>query len=340
MTNLLTMSSASLLMLTAALEANAENIEISGSIEVDANFSSSYNNVDTSDITLSTVQLGIDGKINDHVTGHISLLHEEDATPLEVDEGTITLDIGRGWSVTAGQMYLPFGSYESNMVSDPLTLSLGETRESAVMLGYEANGFYGSVYAFNGDTSKASTPVGEDKIEHSGASIGYMVKTDTYSLNLGLDYISSLGDSDGLSASLPDANADGLPDALTSFVGGTALHAVYNRDALSVILEYISSDDFKLAELGFNGKGASPSAFNIEAGYGFDWGTAALGYQATDEALALGLPESRILVALSKEIYDDTALSFEYAVDSDYSTTVGGTGKDASSTTIQLAVSF
>ncbi len=324
----------------AASASHAADVVVSGVIEAEAGFSSDFNQVDTSDITLATVELGFDAQINDRITGHLLLLHEEDDTPLEVDEGTITLEMGNGWNLTAGQMYVPFGVYESNMVSDPLTLELGETRESALLVSYEANGFYGSAYIFNGDTSKASTPAGEDSIEHSGLSIGYVMENDGYSLDVGLDYISSLGDSDGISAGLPDVDADGLPDPLTSFVSGTTLHAIYNNDALSVIFEYVVSDDFNATELIFNTRGASVSAFNIEAGYGFDWGTAAIGYQSTDEAFALSLPESRILVTASKDIFEDTTLSFEHAMDEDYSVADGGTGNDGSTTTIQIAVGF
>ena len=68
--------------------------------------------------------------------------------------------------------------------------------------------------------------------------------------------------------------------------------------------------------------------------------TWAVGYQATDEALALGLPESKILLAMSVEVMDDTALSFEISNSEDYGTAVGGTGKDANSVTLQFSVGF
>ena len=51
--------------------------------------------------------------------------------------------------LAAGKMAVPFGNYETQMISDPLTLEIGETAEDALQLGVEAGGFYGSVYAFN-----------------------------------------------------------------------------------------------------------------------------------------------------------------------------------------------
>ena len=322
------------------LNTHAADIEISGAIEIEAGFSSDFNDTDSSDITLATVELGIDAKINDRVSGHLLLLHEDDDTePMEVDEGVISIDLTNGWSLSAGRMYVPFGSYETNLISDPLTLELGETREAAALISYEADGLYGSVYAFNGDTIEAATPASEDTIEHFGASFGYVWENGDMSLDVGIDYISSLGDSDGISGNLPDTDADELPDPLVSYVGGMAFHANYTHGALSVIFEYVSSDDFDTTELTFNGQGASLSAFNLEAGYTYDWGSAAIGYQTTDEAAAIGLPETRILLAVSKEIFSATSLSFEYAMDDDYDTP-DGTGNDGSTTTIQLAIEF
>jgi len=63
--------------------------------------------------------------------------------------GTITLGNMEMFPVylTAGKMYVPFGNFESNMIQDPVTLEIGETRESAGQVGFEHSGFYGSAYA-------------------------------------------------------------------------------------------------------------------------------------------------------------------------------------------------
>ena len=37
-------------------------------------------------------------------------------------------------SITGGLLYLPFGVFETNMISDPLTLDLGEKRDPAVVV--------------------------------------------------------------------------------------------------------------------------------------------------------------------------------------------------------------
>ena len=120
---------------------------------------------------LATMELGIDAEVNEYVSGHVLFLWEEDDTePIDLDEGFITLSGGDACPgyFSVGKMYVPFGNFESNMVSDPLTLEMGETRESALQAGFDVDGFYGSVFAFNGDIDEA----GEDShIDNFGAQL-------------------------------------------------------------------------------------------------------------------------------------------------------------------------
>ncbi len=67
---------------------------------------------------------------------------------------------------------------------------------------------------------------------------------------------------------------------------------------------------------------------------------AAVAYQGTDEAVALGLPKESWLVGWSIGILENTALSFEYRHDSDYSTSEGSTDDSGNSFVAQLAVEF
>ena len=95
-------------------------------------------------------------------------------------------------SLSAGRMYVPFGSYESNMVSDPLTLDLGETSETAIMVGMESGNISGSLYTFSGDTDETSAT--DNDALSFGGNITY--RTDT--LWMGASYISNIADSDGI----------------------------------------------------------------------------------------------------------------------------------------------
>jgi hypothetical protein len=102
------------------LKALSENVTLSGLVEVEAFNASDFEDKDSSDITLATMQLGLDVQANDWISGHILFLYEEDLTePMDVDEASITLG-GTDETpafLSVGKMYLPFGVFDSNMIS-------------------------------------------------------------------------------------------------------------------------------------------------------------------------------------------------------------------------------
>lgn len=310
-------------------------IELSALIEVEASRSDPYEGDTSSDIALATAEIGLAGQITDAVSGEITLLYEGETT--DVDVASITIAPSESfWSVTAGQIFVPFGSFESNMVSDPLTLEIGETRERAVQLDFGSDALAASVYAFNG-TNKQNDGA-DDKIDNFGATFGYAVENDSFGFSASIGYINDIGDSDSLQGGL------GTND-IRDHVPGQTMSAILTTGPFTVIGEYVSaSDEFQAAELAFNGEGAQPEAWNIEAGYSFDLAgkgaTVALGVQGTGEALALELPKTRTLATLSVGIMDNTTLAFEYSQDKDYDVSEGGTGNTASTLTAQLAVEF
>lgn len=311
-----------------------DRVEIGGVIEVEAGYHDPYTGDSETDLVVATVEFGIAAQINDWVAGEITLLYEEDDTPLEVDVATITVAPPEGnWFATAGQMYVPFGIYETNLVSDPLTLEIGETRETAAMFGIGSDGFGGAVYFFNGDSDKGT----DNGIDRFGATAGYDHEGDNGGFAVHVGYISHIGDSDAIQ--------DAIGGPVVDYVGGVAVDASFSSGPFGVIAEYVAAtDSFQMTELLFGTGGAEPTAYNIEAAYGFELGgkaaTVAIGYQGTEEALALDLPKRRIAVALSVEVMDSTTLSFEWAHDDDYDVADGGTGESANTATAQLAVEF
>ena len=325
------------------------NIEIAGLIEVEASYLSPYEGGSESDIVLATAELGIRSQVNDWVEAGISFLYEQDETDLEVDTAYLTFanaDVSPLF-LTAGQVYVPFGVYETNLVSDPLTLEIGEARETALQLGFEHSGFSGSVYVFNGDNNVK----GKDRIESWGANLGFAQDSDDWAWSVGAGYINDLGDSDSLHETINDirVGAAELDPSLsidpTERTAGWTLNAAASFGPFSLIGEYLSAaDDFDPISLEFKGEGARPSAWNIEAGYSFSLlgreSVAAVAYQGTREALALELPKERWLLGWSIEIFDRTSLGLEWARDRDYNTRDGGTGKSGDTFTAQLAVEF
>jgi hypothetical protein len=282
------------------------------------------------------------------------LLYEEDETDLEVDLAQIRIANPEVTPVffNAGQFYVPFGAYETNLVSDPLTLEIGETRETAAELGFVYQGFGGSLYAFNGD-NKVN---GKDRIDSWGANLSFAQELETVTWTVGAGYINDLGDSDTLQGSVADNRALRIEELEpveaerfsldpTNRTGGWTANLAVIAGDFNLIGEYLSATgDFDPDSLSFNGKGAKPQAWNIELGYSFALfgkeSVAAVAYQGTNEALGLELPEQRWLIGWSIGLFDGTALSLEYAHDRDYGTGDGGTGKRSQAVVAQLAVEF
>ncbi len=319
------------------------NIEIGGVAEVEAFYNNPDEGDSNSDIVLATAELEVASQVNDWVSAETTLLFEENDTDLEVDVAVITIAPPEGaWFIQSGLMYEPFGTFETNLISDPLTLEIAETRESSVLAGIEHNGFRGGVYIFNGDLSED----GDEDIDNFGAFAGYAHESENgsnFAINLG--YINDIGDSDTLQEVIQE-NIEAAAVEYSDYVGGISIDAMYSYGPFNVVAEYIkATDDFEADELAFKDGGAEPEAFNLEVGYNFYIGsipmTAALAYQGTDEAVALELPEERIITGVSAEIFDATSLSIEWAHDEDYSNSEGGTDEFGGNTiTSQLAVEF
>ncbi len=64
------------------------------------------------------------------------------------------------------------------------------------------------------------------------------------------------------------------------------------------------------------------------------------GYAASEEAVAMGLPEQRYTVGMSLGIVDNTTLYLAYRIDNDYEVSDGGTGEDAQAASMKVAVKF
>ena len=268
-------------------------LEVTGAIEVEINSGEDHAaTAKVSDITLATVELAFDAEINKNVSAHILFLHEDDDTdPPVIDEGTLSIAMGSMF-LNAGRMYIPFGNFESNMVSDPLTLEIAETQEAAIEFGFEAGGLRASVYAFNGEADK--NKVDNDIVDDYGLSIGYSMKSKSMNLDLGADYINNMAETDALEGAMLAG------PTIEEHTAGMALHAILNIGSLTIIAEHISAaDDFNTLDLQFNTAKASPYASNIELAYTMAMGgnemTIAVAHQSTADidpasAVTLGLP--------------------------------------------------
>jgi hypothetical protein len=333
-----------------------QGVSIVGAVEIEAfhTDNAGFSGNDVSDINVATAEVAVEALINDWTTANLVLLWEEDDggdNNLRVEEATITIANQEAVLVyfTAGRTAVPFGRFETHMVSDPFTIDLGEAKETFVVAGLKAGGLYASACGFNGDIDDGSDSV----IDNGGVDLGFSWESDNRSLDVGVSYINDIGDTEAIT----DAVMANLPGGINyeRDIHGYAAHAMFSISSFSMIGEYVTaSAGFDATnEMAFNGRDAEPSAWNMEAGFTFDIAgresKIAVGYQETDEALGFGLPESRVSAALSVAVMENTTFSIEWVHDEDYSSgdsalvegaTENGTGADANTVTAQLAIEF
>jgi hypothetical protein len=317
------------------------SVKFGGLMEVEATSSSDFAGSDSSDIALAKVELYADAKPFEFVSTHLQLLYEDDGDEnIVLDEAFAMLGDPDKFPLYAqgGKWPMPFGGlFETNMSTDPLTKDLGETREAAVLAGAAWKGFVAEGYVYNGDSRKLAE---SESLDQFGANLGYGDEFADGGFNLGVGYISNIADSNVLTDTL-GAAATGLAD----YVPGGEIHGFVTYKAFTVRGAYMKAlDPFQPGELAFNGGGAQPTAWYAE----FVFGTEFFGrstifaatVQGTEEALALGLPHSRYGVAASVEVMPKAWIIAEYLHDKDYGVDDGGTGENAHTGTVKLAVEF
>lgn len=310
-----------MLMSGFAVTAYAQ-VEVTGLVEVELG-ASSTDTENTSDINVATVEVGLGAELSENASAQVVLLYEENDTPIEVDVAILTFDLpGSAFTFTLGQDYLPFGQYHTALVSDPLSLEIGETRETSVVLLYEQDLIHGAVYVFNGDQDQD----GKDQVNNFGVRFGVA----SNQMAFGLDYASNIADSDGLQ----DRNFGYAAGA--DPVAGASVYGLVQFGEVTVSAEHLTVLDPLLVD----GAGTEPAASNVELSLMSGDYTVGLAFETTDEAAFLELPENRIRLGMAKTLFEGTSLGIELSQDDDYAVADGGTGGDSTNFVVQLAAEF
>lgn len=334
------MSCAAALMLSPLALAEPA-LEFSGLVEVEAFAAEDYTGARTTDVTLATVGVAMSAIFDERASARLAFLYEEDATDFGLEEGTVTFGLNESTLFTAGKMYVPFGRFDSFMVSDPQTLVMSETVETVLMLSAKNKGFYGSAYLFNGDSEEISeVEKGDDSGISAGFNLGY---ARDGRFDVGVSYISNIADSDTLQALEDDPHVVDAIGMVDSQVAGAGAYFIASLGSVSVLGEYLTAlEHFSNGDLdGTVTMEEQPSASNIEiaAELGDRFAVAAA-YQKTTEARFIGLPETVVSAAVAYKVAEGATLAAEYARMKDYTSGDGGTGESASSFTVQLALGF
>ena len=311
-------------------------LKIGGTLEIEATNTESFTeDTNTSDLSLAKATLYFEAEPHEMVNTFIAGVFEEGSSSIDLDEAWVK--VGETDDVPAylkaGNFVVPFGAFNTNMVSDPLGLSLAETAEFPAQLGYSVGDVSGSVYVFNGDTQENGE---SDHLDKFGANLAYSTSISGASIDLGLSYINAIGESDTIEGALASATSMAGDNP-----GGFGVNAMLQSGPVTGIFEYITAtDDFDSGDVAFNGANAQPAAYQFEIGYTTELNekelVLAATYQLTEESQALGLAEEQYGVAASYSFLPGVSIGLEYMHQEDYSSTDGGTGLDGHNATLKL----
>lgn len=323
----------------AALEQLKDRVTFSGTIEVDALWSEDFSGESSSDIALATATLGVEARLAPWAAATLALDWDDEEDKVTVDEAFITLGQSDDMPayLSVGRLYLPFGSFTTNMIQDPFTLTLGEIQASSFVGGVSFKGFSAAFFAYNGMNEVGD----DDDIKGFGGMAGYEFQGDGLSFTGGVALASNIADSGGIDDAFGEAGLDEIKE----HVPGLTLYGGATFGPVSVFAEYVGAlDSFASGELSFADAGAQPVAINVEAAYTVELlqheTVFAAGYQWSDEAVALGLPEQRMLASTGIALVEGLRVIGEYYHDWDYSSEDGGSDGDADGITLRLAYEF
>jgi outer membrane murein-binding lipoprotein Lpp len=309
-------------------------VELSGRLEAQAIAQSG-----TNDINLSGAELDFASQFNPWVIGFAAFAYDNTPTSayrirnsrIYLDRGFITVgNLNQSpFYGSIGQRYVPFGEYNTFMVSAPLTQVIGRTNARSISFGYQHQGdtgLYTNIYAFKGDSHLSGT---NDVINNYGATLGYELTDDKNYIDVGVDFIRNIADSQGMQGTTGNTfkgfAADSADELLNKTVPGIDVHGKFTFSPFTILAEYTGAlHAFSPANLSFGNHGAKPRAVNLEGAYNFDLaempGSFALGYGRTFDALALNIPQQTYAATFNISIWKNTITSLELRHSINYNT--------------------
>jgi hypothetical protein len=221
---------------------------------------------------------------------------------------------------TFGQFYVPFGTYSTVMISEPLTKLLGRTKARAVELGFQQQAksyWYGSVYTFRGDSHVGSV----SGINNGGINLGYKFNGDKVSASLGGGVIANIADSGGMQFGANFQDFERLVHRVPAYDLRATLSISEHIDFLA---EYVTaSTRFNPNDLSFNNHGAKPRAFDIQGAYSFPLfdnkpSSIGIGYGASSQTAGMFMPLTRRYIVFNTSLLRNTLQSIEIRRDLEY----------------------
>lgn len=342
-----------------AMPTSGSLLELSGEIEGDIFGRHNFDSKNQSDLYVGDAELDMQALINRWLTAFVDFSYNNSPNAvgdriggdIDLDNGFFTIgDLNRTkWRFTMGQLYVPFGQFNSYLISDPINKSLFRTKGQPIIVGYGIPGqpgFSAAAYTFKGIShSSGNADLPNPYINQYGADANYQFNLGKLQTTWGASYIANAADSYGMQFPGFDDPEYGSTVSGDGFSSSTAteklkhqvpavdLRGMLGAGPFSLIGEFDTvTEAFNAADLSYNGHGASPKAYHLEGVYSFNMfakpSSFAIGYDQSYQALGLAVPESRIAAAINTSFWRNTVTSLELRHDNAYDAgdTSGGNG--------------
>ncbi|MAZ78232.1 MAG: hypothetical protein CMF39_06095 [Legionellaceae bacterium] len=290
--------------------------------------SSSFTGGPGRDLRLSTAYLNVHGIVTKNLSAFATI---------SVEPGQVNVYNGTGgmqfeeayfnyfsrhgthrFNAQLGQAYLPFGIYKIHPVVATLTQSLDETNRPMASLNYAQRPFFVSGYVFSSalDTTLDSSSGAAANKLNAGVRVGMGDIQPGWAYDFEVDYINNMAQAREIAFLLPTTYRR---------VPNLAVHAMLDLGGLG--FDYNLSTpihNFDRRDMKFNGENAAPKAQSFGLNYLFSTmgkhSSVSASFEMSYEALALNLPESRIVLSYQVDLNQYLGLTFEALRSVDYST--------------------
>lgn len=249
-------------------------------------------NENESDLVIDKIKMNLDIDVTENIKFDTNIEYK-DGKDLYIDSAEFDISLNDDLSIAVGKIDIPFGVFEGEMISDPLTKDLGEITQTTIGLIWKpVNSLKLSAWVYDSDI--------EGEINNAAAALEFK-PSDAISLGVGIVSDICVGDLSDAIELEDDAEHD-------QTAGVNAWIALNLTDSVSILGEYISAIDNIDAI-----NGDKPQTWAIDLVYeATDAITIAARYEGSKEFLADETPESRFGGTISYAFNDVVTLSAEY----------------------------
>lgn len=233
---------------------------------------------------------------------YLGWLYEDgDDTPGAVDEVVFTTRQWESWSFSLGQAYLPWGTFNTSMVSDPMTLELGELRYVYGGIDYEWEHTAAHFAVFRGPGSSDNSFANDFAISLDGE----VPEQGAWAIG----YLSDMSAGPGFENATEDIERDSIPGVQVSgelYSGDWTFRCEY--------LGALQSTDPAWLDFDTDGSGDLPRTayFQIERQFAEHW-TAGVHYGKSWQFA--GFPSTRLGLTVQRELSDGMSIGGDILLD-------------------------